>query len=126
MPESPVAVVLAWHGAVNSGDLERLLALSTDDVEVGGPRGIGQGADLLKDWFGRAGIQLTPRRVFQDDDRVVVDQAATWGNAGPPQEVASAFRIRDGLVASVVRHPDLATALQAAGLDETDERVLGG
>jgi ketosteroid isomerase-like protein len=50
-------VVLAWHAALNDGDLERLLKLTTPDVEVGGPRGTGRGAELLRDWVGHAGIR---------------------------------------------------------------------
>jgi ketosteroid isomerase-like protein len=32
-----IETVLAWHAAVNQSDVERLLSLSTEDVEVGGP-----------------------------------------------------------------------------------------
>ena len=42
--------------ALNAGNVERVIALSTADVEVGGPRGAGRGADLLRDWVARAGI----------------------------------------------------------------------
>ena len=124
-----VTTVLAWHEAVNRGDVERLLALSSDDVEVGGPRGRGRGAQLLRDWFGRAGIRLTPRRIFCRRQTVVVEQEAEWrvpGNLGSDesagrQVVASVFGVHDGRVTSVVRYPDLASALQAAGLAKADE-----
>jgi hypothetical protein len=36
--------------------------------------------------------------------------------------VASVFVVSDGLVASVVRYPDVAEALRAANLDESHER----
>jgi hypothetical protein len=36
-------VVLAWHAALNAGGIDRLLALSSEDVEVGGPRGVSRG-----------------------------------------------------------------------------------
>jgi hypothetical protein len=32
-------IVRAWHEAVNRGDAEAVVALSHDDIEVGGPRG---------------------------------------------------------------------------------------
>lgn len=32
------AVVRAWHDAVNRGDADELVALSRDDIELGGPR----------------------------------------------------------------------------------------
>ena len=54
--------MLAWHAALNAGDTDRLVSLSTADVEVGGPRGTGRGADLLRDWVARAHIHLEPER----------------------------------------------------------------
>jgi ketosteroid isomerase-like protein len=122
-----IETVLAWHAALNQADVERLLSLSTDNVEVGGPRGACHGADLLRDWLARASVRLEPRRIFCRNQMVVVDQAARWptadGQRADPQEVASVFRVEDGRVASVLRHLDLASALHAAGLDFSDEHV---
>ena len=122
-----IETVLAWHAALNQADVERLLSSSIDDVEVGGPRGAGHGADLLREWLARAGVHLEPRRVFCRDQVVIVEQAARWptadGQRADPQEVASVFRVEDGRVASVLRHLDLASALHAAGLDFSDEHV---
>ena len=69
-------VVEAWHEALNSGELDRLVELSHPEVEVGGPRGTGRGAQLLREWMGRANIRLEPRRVFHHADTVVVEQLA--------------------------------------------------
>lgn len=126
MTSSEVTVVTAWHEALNSGDVERLVALSHPDVEVGGPRGTGRGAQLLREWIGRAGIRLDPRRIFQQADMVVVEQEAERRSAGTGgvigiQTLASAFVVRDDRVASVSRYPDLAEALHAADLDESHE-----
>jgi hypothetical protein len=44
---------------------------------------------------------------------------------GAPRDVASIFVVRAGRVVSVVRHPDLAMALAAARLDESDEQRGG-
>jgi ketosteroid isomerase-like protein len=115
-----VETVLAWHDALNAGDVERLMSLSTTEVEVGGPRGTGRGADLLRDWVTRAGIRLEPGRVVSGDGRIVVEQTARWpgadGALGEPQTVASVFAVRDGRVASVIRYADMPSALEAAGL----------
>ncbi len=126
-----VAVVLAWHAALNTGDVDGLLALSTDDVEVGGPRGTGRGADLLREWFGRANVVLDAGRVFASghaEEVVVVEQTGRWrldnGALGEPQGVASVFRVRAGRVASVLRYPELAEALAAAGLSLSDQTRL--
>ena len=155
MTTKPIETVLAWHAALNEADVERLLSLSTADIEVGGPRGSGHGADLLRDWVNRAAVRLEPRRIFcragaevvvvEQEARtaahleprripcraeakvVVVEQSARWpsanGHLADPQIVASVFRVADGLVASVIRHPDLPSALAAADLNIFDEYV---
>lgn len=113
-------LVLAWHAALNAGDLERLLALSSPDIEVGGPRGATRGAEVLRDWATRSGIRLEPRQCFGEAATVVVEQVARWpgesGESGEPQVVASVFRVEAGRVSSVVRYPDVAAARAAAGL----------
>ena len=129
MTSAAVEPVLAWHAALNESDVVRLLTLSTDNVEVGGPRGSGHGADLLRDWVARAGAHLKPRRIFcrAKAEVVVVEQSARWpsanGHLADPQIVASVFRVADGLVASVIRHPDLPSALAAADLNVSEEYV---
>jgi len=130
MTSSAIETVLAWHAALNQADVEGLLNLSTDDVEVGGPRGAGHGSDLLRDWVARAGVHLAARRVFGGQAVVVVDQVARWrsadGQLTDPQDVASVFRTLEGRVSSVIRHPDLSAALHAAGLAESDEQTPAG
>jgi ketosteroid isomerase-like protein len=119
-----IQVVTAWHDALNAGDVDRLLELSRPDVEVGGPRGTGHGTQLLREWASRANVHLDPGRLFHEADTVVVEQEAEWrtpesGESNGALTVASVFVVRDGLVASVVRYPDLAEALRAANLDES-------
>jgi hypothetical protein len=117
-------IVVAWHAALNAPDLDALLALSSTDVEVGGPRGSGRGADLLRDWVARAGIHMQPARLFARAGSVVVEETARWrdenGQLTAPQPAACTFAVSDGQVVSVFRYPDLASALAAAGLDESD------
>ena len=60
---------------------------------------------------------------------MVVEQTAQWplepgGPPGEPQAVASLLRVRAGRVASVIRYPDLDTALAAAGLDMSDQEAF--
>ena len=96
----PFETVRAWHAAVNAGDLERLVALSSNDIEVAGPRGSGRGEQLLRDWFGRAGVRLEPLQTFsRDTDVVVVEQRATW--AAPEGTAASPPRMIAVLVAAM-------------------------
>jgi ketosteroid isomerase-like protein len=120
-----VSTVHAWHEALNRGDVEELIALSSDEIEVGGPRGrgTGPGAQLLREWFERVGIRLVPYRTFHRDTLVVVEQGASWqaDTTTEPQTVASVFVVKDGRVASVVRYEDLTSALEASGLTYSDK-----
>jgi ketosteroid isomerase-like protein len=128
---APAEVVEAFHRALNAGDAERLVGLVQEDVELVGPRGTGQGADLLREWVGRAGIRLTPRRVFARGQTVVVEEDAAWrdpgtGEAQGAQVVATVFDLRGGRIARINRLPDLEAALRAAGLETSDEVSSGG
>jgi ketosteroid isomerase-like protein len=123
---SEVRIVQAWHEALNIGDVDRLVALSHPDVEVGGPQGTGCGTQLLREWVDRANIRLGPRRVFRRMDTVVVEQEARWsspdtGQVTSSQVVASAFVVRDDQITRVVRYSELTGALRAVNLDESYE-----
>jgi ketosteroid isomerase-like protein len=124
---SELRVVEAWHEALNGDEIDRLVELSHPEVEVGGPRGTGRGAQLLREWVDRANIRLDPRRIFHSVDTVVVEQWAKWrstdtGRVIGSQTVASVFVVRDGRVMRVVRYPDLVEALGATDLDESHEK----
>jgi ketosteroid isomerase-like protein len=121
-----LAIVRAWHQALNQGDVDRLVALSRKDIEVGGPRGTTRGAQALREWFGRVGIRLEPRQMFHRQQTVVVEQDAQWhapgtGEVTGHQVPASIFTVHNEQVTSVVRYPDLASALAATGLGEADK-----
>ena len=118
-------IVRAWHEAVNRGDADAVVALSHDDIEVGGPRGSARGSPLLRDWLARTGIQLEPRRWFTSPTELVVEQIAIWrfpdGTVTDPQTIASSFAVENGLVTRSVRYDSLMEALAAAGLTFQDE-----
>ena len=125
MTAPDLEAVLAWHEALNAGDAERLAALSHPDVELGGPRGPARGRQVLKDWVSRANVTLAPLRSFQSGRTVVVEEAATWRDAGTGEKtgeatVATVFTVEDGLVAALNRHESLEDALRSAGLEESD------
>ena len=126
MSSAELRVVEAWHEALNGGEADRLVELSHPEVEVGGPRGTGRGAQLLREWVNRANIRLEPRRIFHHADTVVVEQRARWhshtGEAIGSQTVGSVFVVRDGRVARVVRYPNLPDALDATDLGEPHEK----
>ncbi len=127
MSTAELRVVEAWHEALNGGEVDRLVELSHPEVEVGGPRGTGRGAQLLREWVDRANIRLEPRRIFHHADTVVVEQWAQWRSADTgqvigSQTVSSVFVVRDGRVTHVMRYSDLADALGATDLDESHEK----
>jgi hypothetical protein len=122
-------VVRAWHEAVNRGDADALVALCDNDVEIGGPRGWASGGVVLRDWLGRARIQLEPRRWFASPTEVVVEQVATWqgtdGDATDPEIVASSFIVENAVVKRMVRYGSLREALDATGIT-VEGRTTGG
>jgi hypothetical protein len=123
---SPLAIVRAWQEAANAQDIDRLLQLSTPEIEIVGARGSGYGHQLLRDWLARAGLRLQTRRVFARDGVVVVARRGTWRATETDavigeQAVATAFRVADGRVARVARYDSLDIALAEAGLAEGDE-----
>lgn len=119
-----IALVRDWHEAVNSGDTDRLANLVSDDVEIGGPRGLAHGRDVLIDWVERTGIRMESTDWYQRGETVIVCQQATWptedGTPGVPSSVGSVFVVRDGQIESIARYPDLIQAFAATGLAETD------
>lgn len=124
--DQSIDTISAWHDALNTADLARLLALTHPDVELAGPRGSASGVTLVRDWATQSGITLDPHRWFAHGDTVVVAQTAHWpdpesGTLGPPHQIATAFTLRDGLVSRIARHPDLPTALAATTLTQSDE-----
>ncbi|WP_050066409.1 nuclear transport factor 2 family protein [Rhodococcus sp. RD6.2] len=121
MSTSEIATVLAWHDALNSSDLDTLLALSSDDIEVADPDGAGQGINALREWASTAGLTLVPGRMFVHEGVVVVEEQRTV--AVRPDEsttTAAAFRVVHDRVTSVFLHKDLASAFDATDLTEED------
>jgi ketosteroid isomerase-like protein len=118
MTTSEIATVLAWHDALNEQDFDTLVALSSDDIEVGDANGAAQGHTALLDWARTSGIKAEPGRMYVRDGVVVVEQAIT--SAEGNSAAAAAFRVVHDHITSVFRHPDVATALAATELTEKD------
>jgi hypothetical protein len=119
-----LGVVRGWLEAVNDGDAGRLVALTTEQVEIVGPRGAGPAdREMLAGWLARSGFSARPLRWFcGPDGQVVVEQDARWREGARGVRLASRFRVEGGRVASYVRHDDgLEPALAAAGLSSADE-----
>ncbi|MBS1696164.1 MAG: nuclear transport factor 2 family protein [Actinobacteria bacterium] len=132
MTTSEIATVLAWHDALNARDFDTLLALSSEDIEIGDAGGAGQGHAALLQWAQASDSTVEPGRMYVHDGVVVVEQrvtpaetnAATDSGAAAGSDggtaVASAFRVVRDHITSVFRHNDLASALAATDLTEQD------
>ncbi|MCV7065834.1 nuclear transport factor 2 family protein [Mycolicibacterium houstonense] len=119
MTTSEIATVLAWHDALNEKDIDTLVALSSEDIEVGDAGGAAQGHSALRDWAASAVDTVTPGRMFVHDGVVVVEQTITAAD-GTARSGAAAFRVVRDHVTSAFRHDTLAAALAATELTEQD------
>jgi len=122
----PLAIVESWQEAANDGDVERLVGLSSPDIELVGPRGKGSGHRLLREWMARAGLTLRTVRAYMRGEIVVLAQHGVWravetGAVQGEGDVASRFRVEGGAVVQVARHETLEAALAEAGLNPSDE-----
>ena len=119
MTTSEIATVLAWHDALNAGDVDTLLTLCSDDIEVGDAHGAAQGHDALREWVTANPRSVEVGRMFVHDGVVVVEQKISGpGESG--SSAASAFRVVHDHVTSAFRHHDLAAALAATELTNAD------
>lgn len=131
MTSRPAAnVVHDWLAAVNAGDADAALALTSPEVTIIGPRGTARGHEVLRAWLGHASATFFTRSTYALGDNVVVAQHGVWRDAVTgafvdEAEVATRFRVEAGHIGELERYDDLASALRAAGLSEVDE-VPGG
>jgi ketosteroid isomerase-like protein len=121
MTTSEIATVLAWHDALNTSDLETLVALSSDDIDIGDAHGATQGHEALRRWAASLKATAELGRMYVHDGVVVVQQkVSSLDNPWAVTDAASAFRVVHDRVTSVFRHEDLASALAATELTEAD------
>lgn len=120
MTTSEIATVLAWHDALNSADLATLVALSSDDIEIGDAHGAAQGHEALRKWAGSQRATTELGQMYVHDGVVVVEQKVTSPDNAGAVSTALAFRVVHDHVTSVFRHESLASALAATDLTESD------
>lgn len=118
-------VVERWLAAINAEDAAGVEALTSEQVEIVGPRGQGtMERHVLGEWLARAGFQSEALRWFcGGDGRVVVEQHGQWhdvasGEVQGQRVIGSEFLVRDGRVMRYVRYDSgVFDALAAANLD---------
>ena len=126
-----LAVVERWLDAVNEQDAEGVEALTSEQVEIVGPRGQGMmDRSVLGEWISRSGFTSRPLRWFCGaDGMVVVEQEGTWHDVATGQRqgrlvIGSEFVVRHGQVVRYVRHDiGIDAAIAASGLDERRDLV---
>ena len=127
MSTSEIATVLAWHDALSNADLDTLLALSSEDIEIGDAPGARvlliaadtQGHAALREWAQRTDATIDVGNIYYHDGVVVVEERIT-SKTGDVGTAASAFRVVHDHVTAAFRHDDLAAALAATELTEDD------
>lgn len=119
MSTSEIATVLAWHDALNSGDVDTLVSLSSDDIEIGDAHGAAQGHAALRDWAQKSSATVEVGRIYYHDGVVVVEEQVT-SPGGETGTAASAFRVVRDHVTAAFRHDDLNAALAATDLTDAD------
>lgn len=122
---SPKEIVQKWHDALNSEDVEGMVALVHHDVKIGGPRGSTSGTEIMREWFGRAHVRLYPLVYYQRQQTIVVEEQGEWrdattGEITGSQKVATIFMVEDELITSIVRLDQIENALSEAGLTTAD------
>jgi ketosteroid isomerase-like protein len=119
MSTSEMATVLAWHDALNDGDIDTLLSLSSEDIEFGDASGAAQGHAALREWAESLDTKVEPGRIYVNGGVVVVEEQ-TVSVTGESGSAATAFRVVHDHVTTAFRHDDLASALAATELTEED------
>lgn len=111
-------IILNWHEAVNTANLERAREAVSDPIVVTGPKGSGAiSADDFADWVTHSRIHLQPVNWHPVAEGIaVVEQDATWPEAPGPARVATMFRVSRERVSAALRFPDLEQALAFATL----------
>jgi hypothetical protein len=121
MTTSEIATVLAWHDALTASDLDTLVALSSDDIDIGDAQGAAQGHAALRRWAASLRTTAELGRMYVHEGVVVVEQKiSSPDDPGATTTAASAFRVVHDHVTSVFRHDDLASALEATELTQSD------
>ena len=121
MTTSELATVLAWHDALNASDLDTLVALSSDDIDIGDAHGATQGHAALRRWAASHTATAEPGRIYVHDGVVVVEEKVdSPDEPSANATIASAFRVVHDHVTSVFRHNDLVAALAATELTNAD------
>jgi hypothetical protein len=125
MSATPDETVHRWLSALNAGDAERVLALTSPDARLVGPRGAAVGHAVLRGWLEQARATFATDATSARGPAVVVAQRGVWHDAagaplGGAVTIATRFLVVEHRVAELERYDTLSAALAAAQLDASD------
>jgi limonene-1,2-epoxide hydrolase len=124
-----LAVVHAWARAFNARDLERMLALSAPDIQLGTDERMAHGHEGLRRMLHLQSYGVAqhayPVRYHGRDSTVAVETVLEfrWVDGGELADTAEGvgvFEVSDGRVCGFRPQPDLAAAFRVAGWPKTD------
>ncbi len=122
-----LSVALDWLDAIARRDRDRLLALSSADIVLHGPRGAAKGHEALARWFEAVQFRAVPKTAYARDRRLLVLHASQWRDAdGAPAgtaESASVFTVAGGKVVGYHRN-DRPDPLRQEGFRGATELTL--
>jgi len=138
--EHDIELIHRFHTTLAARDVDSILAMATEDIEVGGARGRGSGAEFLLEWVRFARISLTPRRWFRDvtfsregrhgmpgefASTLVVEEDALWHGATGREmgrmTFVTVYRVANDKLAGIARYATLGEAIVSAGLTPDHE-----
>jgi hypothetical protein len=125
-----VSIIQQWHIALNTGNTQQLSSLVSEDLQIGGPKGVVTGVNQLLEWVERAKVHLIPKRYFAHLNTVVAEELGQWhspetGQIISSQLIASVFAVKDEKIISIVRYDGIKEAFKVTGLGETEEVLIG-
>lgn len=129
--KSPESTIQQWIKALNSGDIDALLAISKPDIAIAGPRGTSHGIEILRAWYMNTHLTLDVEQQLVHNDQVISVGIAHWHDTDGSElgTASTAFLMRvttNGLVAELSRHDEgLSAALAESNVpNESDWRTV--
>lgn len=115
-----------WVELSNQKNLEGLSKITSNELELIGPKGIGViNHQELGKWIERANLQLATIEKYAKDHFIVLVQQGTWLNDDDTIKgqaiVFTVFKVVDGQVHFLARYDKKEEAFKISGLNDEDK-----
>ncbi|WP_411842485.1 hypothetical protein [Salinicoccus sp. HZC-1] len=126
MHQGTIEIAEQWIELCNSQDIEGLASITSEELEVHGPKGTTTlNKEDLKEWMERANLKLENFEAYARDNKAIMGQHGTWLNEDDSvkgeQEVYTVLVIEDQKVSALARFDDKEQAFDVSGLEEADK-----